>query len=159
MKKGSRHKCTIYEHKSEKNEKYLSVGNFEILSVVVDVLCLKKKYNKNERHLYLLEHISTKLPLNVCLINKHIMECPLILLLLWVFSYIIDEHYSCLKYCIFTKHSQIACLINENISVCQHIKYACRLWKILWFDCVFWEFTYITTCSTHFITSSNFNSM
>ena len=26
----------------------------------------------------------------------------------WVFSYIIDE-YSCLKYCIFTKHSQIVC--------------------------------------------------
>ena len=34
------------------------------------------------------------------------MAGPLILLRFWVFLYIIDEH-SCLKYFIFTKHSQI----------------------------------------------------
>ena len=49
------------------------------------------------------------------------MEGHLILCVFWVFSNIIEE-YSCLKYCIFTKLSQIECLNNVNILVCQHVK-------------------------------------
>ena len=67
---------------------------------------------------------------------KQVMKSPLILLLFWVFSYIIDEH-SCLKYCILTKLSQIMCLIIVHILVCQHAKYACRLWRFLWFTVFF----------------------
>ena len=42
------------------------------------------------------------------------------------FSYIIDE-YSCPKYFIFTKFSQIVCLINVHILVCQYFKWDCKL--------------------------------
>ena len=45
-------------------------------------------------------------------------------------SYIIDEH-SCLKYFIFTKLSQIMCLINAHILVYQHAKCDCKLWEVL----------------------------
>ena len=61
------------------------------------------------------------------------------------FSYIIDN-YSCLKYYIFTKLSQTVCLINVHILVCQHAKCDCKLWKVLRFYCVLWEFSYIATC-------------
>ena len=61
------------------------------------------------------------------------MASPLILLLT-VFSYLIDEH-SCLKCCIFTKLSQIVCLITVQILVCQHAKYDGRLWKV---NCCIW---------------------
>ena len=51
--------------------------------------------------------------------------------LFWVFWYIINE-YSCLKYCIFTKHSQIDVHILEyHYAQCNY-----RLWQILWFYCV-----------------------
>ena len=63
----------------------------------------------------------------------------------WVFSYIIDKN-SCLMYFISTKLSQIMCLINLNTLICQHIKCDCRLWKVIRLNCVFWEFSYITTC-------------
>ena len=66
----------------------------------------------------------------------------------WVFSYIIDEH-SCLKYCIYTKLSQIMCLINVHILVCQLAKYDCWLWKVLSFNCIFWDyFIYYYTFKT-----------
>ena len=55
-----------------------------------------------------------------------------------VFSYIIDYH-SFLNCCISTKLSQIVCLINVHILVCQHARCDCRLWKI------FREFLYIIT--------------
>ena len=38
---------------------------------------------------------------------------------------------SCLKYCNFTKLSQIKCLINVHILVCQHAKCDCKLWKVM----------------------------
>ena len=49
----------------------------------------------------------------------------------WIFSYTFDEH-SCLKYCIFTKVSQIVCIINVHFLVCQHAKYDSSLWNVLW---------------------------
>ena len=45
----------------------------------------------------------------------------LIFCVYWVLSYIIHD-YSCLIFCIFTKLSQIVCLINVHISLCLHIK-------------------------------------
>ena len=105
----------------------------------------EKNITKNERHLSLVAHSFTKLSQNVCLINTHILiywharcDCKLWKLLwfycvfFWVFSYIIDE-YSCLKYCIFTKHSQIVCLINVYILEYQHAKYDCWLWQVFYF--------------------------
>ena len=55
----------------------------------------------------------------------YFMEGSLILLQFLVFSYIIDDH-SCLKCYIFTKVSQIMCLIDVHILVCQHAKCDCR---------------------------------
>ena len=63
----------------------------------------------------------------------------------WVFSYIIDDH-SFLKCCISTKLSQIVCPIIVHILVCQNVKCVYRLRMVLWFNCVFWEFSYISTC-------------
>ena len=48
----------------------------------------------------------------------------------WIFSYNFDD-YLCLNYCILTKLSQIACLINIHILVCQLAKCDCWLWKVL----------------------------
>ena len=45
------------------------------------------------------------------------------------FAHIIDED-SRLNCCIFTKLSQIICLTNAHILVCQHAKCDCRLWKV-----------------------------
>ena len=117
----------------------------------------EKKYHKNERHLCLITHFFTKLSQIVFLITMHILmyryaiyNCKL-WKAFWFycvfrrFSYIIDGH-SCLKYCISTKLSQIVCLTNVHILVCQYAKCDCRLWRVLWFNCVFWEFSYITTC-------------
>ena len=87
-----------------------------------------KKYHKNEQHLCLVTHIFTKLSENVCLISTRILlhwyvryNCKLwkSFWFHWVFSYIIDEH-SCLKYYIFTKLSQIECLVNTLILICLH---------------------------------------
>ena len=50
------------------------------------------------------------------------------------------------KYYIVTKHSQIVNLVNVHILVYQHAKCDCMLWKLLWFNCAFWEFLYIITC-------------
>ena len=44
---------------------------------------------------------------SICQLWLQVMERILIILRFWVFSYIIDEHSSCLKYCISTKLSQI----------------------------------------------------
>ena len=68
-----------------------------------------------------------------------------LIMFFWVFSYIIDD-LSCLKSCIFTKHSQIAYLINVHISICQNAKCHCTLWNVLLFNCVPWKFSYITIC-------------
>ena len=48
--------------------------------------------------------------------------------------------YSCLRCCIFTKLSQIACLINVHVLKFQYAKYDCRLWKVFWFNYFFLEF-------------------
>ena len=37
------------------------------------------------------------------------------------------------------------CLINVRILLCKRSKCDCRLGKVLWFNCVYWEFSYITT--------------
>ena len=76
--KGPRPKWTIYNYVSDNPRKCLSVGNFEILSVICNAwpsfwfsrlcfgqdgnttLCLKR-YHKNERHLRLPTHILNKL--------------------------------------------------------------------------------------------------
>ena len=34
--------------------------------------------------------------------------------------------------------SQIVCMINVYILKCQHAKCDCCLWKVLWFNCIFW---------------------
>ena len=34
-------------------------------------------------------------------------------------------------------------MINLYILECQHTKCDCWLWKVLWFSCVFWKFSYI----------------
>ena len=92
-----------------------------------------------------------KLSHNVCLIKTHILiyrharcNCKLwkalwFYCVFWVLSYIIDE-FSCLKYCIFTKLSQIVYLINIQIFLCQHAKCDCRLWKVFYSICVLCEF-------------------
>ena len=91
----------------------------------------------------------------ICQMWLQIMECPLILLrFFWEFSYIINEH-SCLKYFIFTKHSQIVYLMNVYILVCQHAKYDCRLWKALWFNRFLGNFQLLLHI-WNVITSSNF---
>ena len=56
---------------------------------------------------------------------------------------------------IFTKLSQIVRLISVNSLVCQHAKCDYRLWKLLLYNCVFWEFSYIT-CFWNILTLSNF---
>ena len=78
---------------------------------------------------------------NVCLLNSHILiywyarcDCKLcdahwFYCVFWVFSYIIDDH-SCLKCWISTKLSQIVCLINNYILVCQNAKCDCWLSKV-----------------------------
>ena len=43
---------------------------------------------------------------------------------------------------------------DVHILECQHAKCDCRLWKILWFNCVFWDFSYIH--GRHIITSLYF---
>ena len=123
----------------------------KLLILIFGAICLgrlaplpyvQKKYHKNKRHLCLVTYIFIKLSQNVCLIDAYI-SCifmpdvtaiygtPLdFIAFFWVFSYIIDE-YSCLKYCIFTKLSQIMYLIDVHILVCQHAKYDCMLWKVL----------------------------
>ena len=46
----------------------------------------------------------------------------------WVFAYIIEY---CLNYCIFTKLSQIVCLISVLILVVELSKCDSRLWKVI----------------------------
>ena len=102
-----------------------------------------KKYHRNERHLCLVAYSFIKLSQNICLINIDILmywqitcscklwHAPLLWLVFFKeFLYIIDDN-SWLKYCIFTKLSQIVCSINVHILVWQHAKYDdCRLWKV-----------------------------
>ena len=108
-------------------------------------------------------HSFTNLWQNVCLTNTYILiywnarriyklwKALRFYCVFWVFSYIIDE-YSCQRYCIFTKLSQMVCLINMYILKCQHAK--CDCW--LWFNCIFWVFwvfwvTFqVTLCSYYF---------
>ena len=87
----------------------------------------------------------------MCLINTHILiyrqaryDCNLWKALwfhcvFWVFLYIIDKH-TCLKYCIFTKLSQIVYHINMHIWICQHTRSACKLWNASWLYYVFSKF-------------------
>ena len=79
-------------------------------------------------------HIITKLLRNMCLMQTLIYwyarwDCKLCNTIwfycaFWVFSNIINVH-SCLNCCIFTKLSQIVCLINIHILVCQPAKCYC----------------------------------
>ena len=43
--------------------------------------------------------------------------------------HIIDDH-SCMNYCIFTKLSQIMCLLNIHILICQHDRLDSSLRKV-----------------------------
>ena len=97
-----------------KKKKCLSVGNFGIVSVA--------------------RPQPTTAYVEACPYARY--NCKLWNCIFWVFLYIIDEH-SCLNYCIFTKLSQILCLISVLILLCQRAKFDCRLWKVLAF---FWEF-------------------
>ena len=75
-----------------------------------------------------------------CQMWLQVIERSLILLRFFlVFSYVIDDH-SYLKYCIFTKFSQIACLINTHIMICSHARCNYKLQKVLRFNCVLWKF-------------------
>ena len=38
----------------------------------------------------------------------------------------------CLRYCIFTKHSQFMFMINVHISVYQYVRCNCKLWNVPW---------------------------
>ena len=58
-----------------------------------------------------------------------------------------------MKYFIFTKHSQIVCLINVHILVCQMWLQVMEGYMI---QLRFWVFSYITTYVWKFIASSNF---
>ena len=60
----------------------------------------------------------------------HIKNMGLSLLFSKPMFFLIDEH-SCLNCCISTKASQIVCIINVHILICQHEKWDCRLWKVL----------------------------
>ena len=114
-KKGPRPKWTIYKHVSDNSKKCLSVGNSGILFVVVCHLCL-------------VAHRFTILSQHMYLVATHILiywyarcDCKLwnalwFYCIFLVFSYIIDDH--CLKYCLFTKLSQIVCQINTHILIC-----------------------------------------
>ena len=103
-----------------------------------------KIHHKNERNLRLVSYIDTKLSHNVYLINTHILidrlarcDCKVwnalwfYWVFFWVFSNIFDD-YSCLNFCISAKLSHIVSLSDVHIMVCQHAKFACSLWKVLW---------------------------
>ena len=77
----------------------------------------------------------------ICQMWLQVMESPLILLRFCVSSYIIDD-YSHLNCCISNKLSQIVCLINVHILLCQHAKSNCKLWKVLWFNAFLRIFIY-----------------
>ena len=107
---------------------YFNVAGF----LIFETLCLGssktlyyvwEKYHKNERHLCL------HLDISICQKSLQIMECPLILVRFLVFSYIINEH-SCLNYCIFTKLSQILCVISIHILVCQLAKKCVKIFGV-----------------------------
>ena len=66
-----------------------------------------------------------------------------------------DEH-SCLKYCIFSQHSQSVCLININILVCQKARCDCK--DSLVQLCLFVNFRILLHVS-NVITSSNFYNL
>ena len=100
---------------------------------------LLKKYHKNGWHKTPSFHI---IYVQLIFTFRHINMPDLTasygtpLILLRLFGYFHDDH-SCLNYYIFIKLLQIICLINLHILVCQNAKCDCKLWKILWFNCVF----------------------
>ena len=57
-----------------------------------------------------------------CQMWLQVMEHPLILLHFLDFSYIFHGH-SCLRCCIFTKISQIMCLVNTHIFIYHYTRY------------------------------------
>ena len=75
-----------------------------------------------------------------CQMWLQILGYLLILLRFWVFLYIIDDHYSCLKCCIFTTLSPIICLINTHILICRHARCNYKLRKVLSFNWVLRKF-------------------
>ena len=110
----------------------------------------KRNFSPNS----MLTHIFTKLSQNVSLINTQnliylyarcnskLWKALWFYCVFWVFSYMIDDH-SCLKFCIFTKLSQIMCLINLYIFKCQHAK----MWRQVMEGSpielfLFWYFSY-----------------
>ena len=54
-----------------------------------------------------------------------------------------NERYLCLLGHIFTKLSHNVCLIYRHILIYWYGRCDCKLWKVYWFYCVFWIFSYI----------------
>ena len=66
-----------------------------------------------------------------------------------------NERHLCLVLHICTKLSQNVCLINTQILVYWHAKCNCKLWKALWFYCIFGYFhTLLTSIHVWSIVSS-----
>ena len=49
----------------------------------------------------------------------------------------------CLVPHIFIKLSQNVCLMNTHILMYWYARFNCKLWRVHWFYCVFWIFSYI----------------
>ena len=56
---------------------------------------------------------------------------------------------SMLQVLYLTKLSQIVCLTNTHTYICWHARCNHKLWKFLWFDCVFWKFQCLTRYILH----------
>ena len=81
--------------------------------------------------------------MSICQIWLQIMKRPLILLHFLVIFKDNWNNNSSLKCFIFTKLSQIVCLINSHILVNRYPGYDYKLWKTPWFCCVFLAFLQI----------------
>ena len=76
-----------------------------------------------------------------------VIESPLILFR-FLSIFIPNDEHSCLNYCIFTKISQIVCLINRYILTCRHARCDYKVQKVIWFNC-FEEFSMFETLFLH----------
>ena len=110
---------TICKHESDKNKKCLPVGNFEILSVAVVVVYSKPKLTKAYVEIW-----------NFYLkISNFILDSPKLAIFLifdsifwasrqhWLKKYHKNERNLCLVVQIFTKLSQIVCVIDAHTLV------------------------------------------
>ena len=121
---------------------YLNMVEFLIFDTVFWALGLhcfmSEKYHNNELHLCLVSSpnfhrmyilsINSFEYINMVDVRLYVMEHPLILLRFWVFSNRIDEKRAFMSEILdLPKLSQIVCLINIHILICQHAKCACSL--------------------------------